>query len=139
MASSIWATISNNSNMSDSVVDFPTKTRFHIALNVKNVKHVEEFYSTLFGMEPHTSRDGYIKYDIDEPPLNISLNEVPKNASGGGFYGIQSKSKDEISTIKKRLLGLDFQTIDDPRADKDIDFIAVDPEGNKWDVSLFEM
>jgi hypothetical protein len=139
MVSSIWATIQENQDTQDSVVDFPTKTRFHIAVNVKSVKNVEGFYSRLFGKEPHTAREGYIKYDLDEPPLNISLNEVPKNASGEGIYGIQSRSRSELDAIRSRLAELDYKVVVEKRGGGEPDVIAVDPEGNQWHIALFEM
>jgi hypothetical protein len=139
MVSSIWATIQENQDTQDSVVDFPTKTRFHIAVNVKSVKNVEGFYSRLFGKEPHTAREGYIKYDLDEPPLNISLNEVPKNASGEGIYGIQSRSRSELDAIRSRLAELDYKVVVEKRGGGEPDVVAVDPEGNQWHIELFEM
>ncbi len=139
MINSLWATINENQGAQDSVVDFPTKTRFHIAINVKSVKNVEEFYSKLFGKQPHTSREGYIKYDLQEPPLNISLNEVPKNATGDGVYGIQSRAKSELDAIRERLSELSYKAVLEPGSDASPGLVAVDPEGNKWDISLFEL
>lgn len=139
MINSLWATINENQSVHDSVVDFPTKTRFHMAINVKNVNAVEEFYSKLFGKQPHTAREGYIKYDLQEPPLNISLNEVPKNASGEGVYGIQSRTRSELDAIRKRLSELNYQSILESGSDASPGLTAVDPEGNKWDISLFEL
>jgi len=134
MINSIWAKVKDNAVVKDSVVNFPTKTRLHIALNVMSVNDVINFYRLLFGTEPHTIREGYIKFDLDEPPLNISLNEVPKNAKGNGKFGLQAKSEQHIFNIEARL---NSQNIPLTKEQSSMGgFRVKDPEGNEWLISL---
>ena len=52
-----------------------TALKAHISLNVKNVSKSIEFYQKLFGIEPLKVRRGYAKFDVQNPPLNLILNE----------------------------------------------------------------
>ncbi len=134
MTSSIWGLAKTNpAPAADSAVDFPTKTRFHIALNVKKVDAILPFYKVLFGVEPHTVREGYAKFDLREPPLNFSLNEVPKNARGNGSFGIEAKSGQVLADVAKRLQAASLawdNTV--ATSGQGMEVRVVDPEGNAW-------
>jgi hypothetical protein len=47
----------------------------HLALNVRNVERSMEFYKKMLGIEPSKIRSGYAKFDVQNPPLNLTLNE----------------------------------------------------------------
>jgi len=47
----------------------------HVALNVNNVEQSVEFYQKMLGIEPLKLRPGYAKFDVQNPPLNLTLNE----------------------------------------------------------------
>ncbi len=129
MTSSIWGLAKTNPQpVADSAVDFPTKTRFHIALNVKKVDPMIPFYQVLFGVQPHTVREGYAKFDLREPPLNFSLNEVPKNAKGNGQFGIEVKNPQVIADIAKRLQASTYAWSQPSTAELQVK----DLEGNTW-------
>ena len=62
----------------------------HVAINVRNVERSIEFYRKMFGIEPSKVRTGYAKFDVQNPPLNFTLNQVPFKDAGalshsGGF------------------------------------------------------
>ena len=134
MTSSIWGLAKTNpAPVADSAVDFPTKTRFHIALNVKKVEAILPFYKVLFGVEPHTVREGYAKFDLREPPLNFSLNEVPKNARGNGSFGIEAKSGQVLADVARRLQAAAIawdNTV--ATGSQEMEVRVTDPEGNAW-------
>jgi hypothetical protein len=129
---SIWANIVELNPPIDSAVDFPTSTRFHMAVNVKDIEPLLPFYRTLFGSEPAVVRDGYAKFELVEPPLNISLNRVVHNAKGHGRFGIQLKSKAQLDTYVQRLRGAGQQLDGEPRTDGVAEFVVMDPEANRW-------
>jgi catechol-2,3-dioxygenase len=134
MTSSIWGLAKTNpAPAADSAVDFPTRTRFHIALNVRKVDAILPFYKVLFGVEPHTVREGYAKFDLREPPLNFSLNEVPKNARGNGSFGIEAKSGQVLADVARRLQAAAIAW-DNTAAtgSRDMEIHVTDPEGNTW-------
>jgi len=129
---SIWANIVEENPPIDSAVDFPTPTRFHIALNVKDVEPLLPFYRTLFGNEPTVRRDGYAKFELVEPPLNISLNRVVHNAKGHGRFGIQLKSADRLDRFVARLRGANQLFTAEVRSDGITEFLIEDQEANRW-------
>jgi catechol-2,3-dioxygenase len=134
--SSIWGLAKTNPQpAADSAVDFPTKTRFHIALNVRKVEPLIAFYQVLFGVQPHTVREGYCKFDLREPPLNFSLNEVPKNAKGNGRFGIEVKSAQVIDEMIQRLAAAQLPWAHTTSSRPGSPELQVkDPEGNTWRV-----
>jgi hypothetical protein len=134
MTASIWGLAKTNPQpVEDSAVDFPTKTRFHIALNVKKVEPLIPFYQVLFGAQPHTVREGYAKFDLREPPLNFSLNEVPKNARGNGSFGIEAKSGQMLEELAARLSGADLAWSRALSPASSVPELQIrDPEGNTW-------
>ncbi|HLM59306.1 MAG TPA: VOC family protein [Pyrinomonadaceae bacterium] len=73
----------------------------HISLNVKNIKTGVEFYQRLFGIEPSKLRTGYAKFDVQNPPLNLALNEVFYMEKGAPSHlGIQVASTEDVLTTK---------------------------------------
>jgi catechol 2,3-dioxygenase-like lactoylglutathione lyase family enzyme len=54
----------------------------HVSLNVKNVETSIAFYQKLFGIEPAKVRTGYAKFDVQNPPLNLALNEFAYKEHG---------------------------------------------------------
>ena len=118
----------------DSAVDFPTPSRFHIALNVVDVEPTLPFYQTLFGKQPDTQRDGYAKFDLEEPPLLFSLNRVAHNAKGDGDFGVQLNSVRQVTELSERIKAagmrmLERDALDDGALRK---LTVADPEGNRW-------
>jgi len=49
----------------------------HLALNVKNVEGSIEFYKKMLGIEPSKVRTGYARFDVQNPLLNLTLNQFP--------------------------------------------------------------
>ena len=134
MSTSIWGLAKTNPPpVADGVVEFPTKTRFHIALNVKQVSPMLAFYQVLFGVQPHTLREGYAKFDLREPPMNFSLNEVPKNAKGNGNFGIEVKDRKVLDAIGTRLQAAQLPWTHTGSGNNQVPELQVkDPEGNTW-------
>ena len=62
----------------------------HLAINVRNLEKSATFYRNMFGIEPSKVRKGYAKFDVQNPPLNFTLNEVPFDKAGAlSHMGIQ--------------------------------------------------
>lgn len=59
-----------------SAVQFNKESRIHMGLPVKNLERSVGFYRIIFGQEPTKTRPGYAKFEVAEPPVNLSLNEV---------------------------------------------------------------
>ena len=68
----------------------------HLAINVKDVQSSIEFYKKMLGIEPSKVRTGYAKFDVQNPPLNLTLNQVPFNEQGAlSHLGLQVASTAE--------------------------------------------
>ena len=52
--------------------------RVQLGLNVGNIDEAVEFYSKLFGAEPHKRREGYANFALTNPPLKLVLFENSK-------------------------------------------------------------
>lgn len=75
----------------------------HLAINVKSVEHSLDFYKKLFGIEPSKIRKGYAKFDVQNPPLNFTLNEVPFGEPGAlSHMGIQVSSTEDVFQVRQQ-------------------------------------
>lgn len=111
----------------------------HISLNVSNVENSIEFYKKMLGIEPFKVRSDYAKFDVANPPLNLTMNQV-KFEKGGSLshLGLQVESTDEVLSIGKRwqengLLTLDEMQTNCCYALQDKIWVS-DPDGNSWEV-----
>jgi len=48
----------------------------HLAINVIDVARSIDFYRKMFGIEPSKVRQGYAKFDVENPPLNFTLKAL---------------------------------------------------------------
>jgi catechol 2,3-dioxygenase-like lactoylglutathione lyase family enzyme len=111
----------------------------HLALNVHNVKGSIEFYRQLLGIEPSKVRAGYAKFDVQNPPLNLTLNEVAFNGKGAlSHLGIQVASTDDVLAMREQWANSGLITRDEMQtnccyATQDKTWVR-DPDGNEWEV-----
>lgn len=116
-----------------------TALKAHLALNVKNVEQSIEFYKKMFGIEPLKVRTGYAKFDVQNPPLNFTLNEVPFNERGAlSHLGIQVASTADVLAVRERWIQEGLATRDEMQTDccyaiQDKTWVK-DPDGNQWEV-----
>nr|MBA3694959.1 VOC family protein [Acidobacteriota bacterium] len=84
--------------------DYQVQTlKAHVSLNVNNVENSIEFYQKLFGIEPAKVRVGYAKFDVQNPPLNLALNEASFDKCGAlSHLGIQVASTEDVLATKSR-------------------------------------
>ncbi len=111
----------------------------HISLNVTNVEKSIEFYKKMLGVEPVKIKSDYAKFDIADPPLNLTMNQN-KVKSGGSLshLGVQVESSEAVELMSKRwqengLLTLDEMGTECCYALQDKVW-ASDPDGNSWEV-----
>lgn len=116
-----------------------TALKAHLAINVRSVHQSIEFYRKLFGIEPSKVRTGYAKFDVVNPPLNFTLNEVPFNERGAlSHLGIQVASTEDVVSVRTRwieegLVPRDEMKIECCHALQDKTWVR-DPDGNEWEV-----
>lgn len=124
-----------------SAVEFSTRSRIHVGLTVARLERVVPFYEALLGQAPTKRRPGYVKFEVAEPPVNLTLNEVPGHEPRHGaasHFGIQVKSSDEVEAWGARMRQAGFETMTEERAAccyavQDKVWIH-DPAGHRWEV-----
>ena len=111
----------------------------HLAINVRDVEASIEFYKGMLGIEPSKVRTGYAKFDVANPPLNLTLNQGA--FSGGGalsHMGIQVASTDDVLALKKTWQDAGLVPREEMQttccyALQDKAWVS-DPDGNEWEV-----
>jgi hypothetical protein len=111
----------------------------HISLNVRNIGQSIEFYKKMLSIEPSKVRSGYAKFDVQNPPLNLALNEIPFNERGAlSHLGIQVASTADVLAVRERWARARLNTSDEMQtsccyAVQDKTWVS-DPDGNEWEV-----
>lgn len=111
----------------------------HLAINVRNVNDSIAFYRKMLGIEPSKVRTGYAKFDVQIPPLNLTLNQVPFTDRGAlSHLGIQVASTEDVKAVRslweeKGLVPRDEMQTTCCYALQDKAWVN-DPDGNEWEV-----
>jgi catechol 2,3-dioxygenase-like lactoylglutathione lyase family enzyme len=111
----------------------------HISLNVSNVESSVEFYSKMFGIEPMKLRSDYAKFNVENPSLNLTMNQMPFEAGGSlSHLGLQVETSGEVMEMSKRWAESGLITLEEMQTDccyalQDKTWVS-DPDGNKWEV-----
>lgn len=77
--------------------------RLQLALNVRNLDAAIDYYSKMFGAEPHKRRDGYANFAIDAPPLKLVLFEDATASERLNHLGVEVFNQGTLSTAMQRL------------------------------------
>ena len=111
----------------------------HLALNVRDVEKSIDFYRSMLELEPSKVRTGYAKFDISNPPLNLTLNQAAFGDSGAlSHLGIQVATTDDVAAVRdawaaKGLIPRDEMQTTCCYALQDKAWVN-DPDGNEWEV-----
>ena len=111
----------------------------HLAINVRNVEQSIEFYKKMLGIEPSKVRTGYAKFDVQNPPLNLTLNEYSFNERGAlSHLGIQVASTEDVVATRQKWADAGLITRDEMQTSccyalQDKTWVR-DPDGNEWEV-----
>lgn len=125
--------------MNDTKVSGINTLKAHLALNVRNVKESLAFYQKMLGIEPSKVRAGYAKFDVSNPPLNLTLNQVAFDGKGAlSHLGIQVASTDDVRIMKSRWTDEGLVPREEMQttccyALQDKAWVH-DPDGNEWEV-----
>jgi len=111
----------------------------HISLNVSDVEKSAEFYRKMFGVEPVKRKADYAKFDVVNPPLNLTMNQVLVEKGGSlSHLGLQVETTEEVLGMTKRWNESGLRTLEEMQTDccyalQDKTWVA-DPDGNRWEV-----
>jgi catechol 2,3-dioxygenase-like lactoylglutathione lyase family enzyme len=111
----------------------------HLALNVRDVERSIEFYRKMLGIEPSKVRTGYAKFDVQNPPLNLTLNQHSVGDQGAlSHLGLEVASTEDVLATRARWAEAGLVTRDEmdtnccyARQDKTW---VHDPDGYEWEV-----
>jgi catechol 2,3-dioxygenase-like lactoylglutathione lyase family enzyme len=116
------------------------QVKVHLALNVGGLEESVKFYRAMFGVTPVKWKRGYAKFDITEPPLNLTLNYSGEVMHKGALnhLGIEVQDTDQVLAAKRRLAAAGLVTVDEMNVDccfalQDKVWIT-DPDGNRWEI-----
>lgn len=124
-----------------SAINFPGSSRVHIALAVKDLERSRTFYETLLGVPPTKERPGYVKFEPQDPSVNLTLNEVDEANSTSQptmHYGVQVKTPQAVQEAIIRFSEAGMKTLIEENttccyAVQDKVWVA-DSEGNQWEI-----
>jgi catechol 2,3-dioxygenase-like lactoylglutathione lyase family enzyme len=112
--------------------------RVQLALNVDDVDDAVEFYSKLFGTEPHKRRPGYANFALEEPALKLVLIESRGQGGSLNHLGVEVETTGDVASATARLAatGLQTRTEDEVTccyATQDKVWVN-DPDGAPWEI-----
>jgi catechol 2,3-dioxygenase-like lactoylglutathione lyase family enzyme len=116
-----------------------TALKAHLAINVSNVVASIEFYRKLFGIEPSKVRHGYAKFDVQNPPLNFTLNEGQVSSGGAlSHLGIQVATSADVFAVREQWTAAGLISRSELQTNccyalQDKAWVR-DPDGNEWEV-----
>lgn len=114
--------------------------RVHVAIAVSALDPSIAFYEKFFGLEPVKKRPGYAKFELQNPRMNFTLNEVGKATAPAkpAHYGIEVPRPTDVAAYAQRIRASGLETITENDVtccyavmDK---FWAYDPDGHAWEV-----
>ena len=114
-------------------------SRIHLALNTNRFEESIQFYSQLFGEEPAKRRENWVKFDIADPAVNLTLNRNENTVHHGhiNHLGIEVKDAATVAAMDERLRSLGLETTPETdvtccyaRQDKTW---VTDPDGHAWE------
>lgn len=122
-----------------------TVLKTHVALNVTNIAKSVTFYQTMFGVIPVKHKVDYAKFDLANPPLNLTLN-LAENIQPNGrlsHLGVQVASSQDVQAAIERFKAAGLTLF----AEKDTNCCyalqdkvwVTDPDGNRWEIFVVKV
>jgi catechol 2,3-dioxygenase-like lactoylglutathione lyase family enzyme len=116
--------------------------KFHASLNVSNLERSVAFYRVLLGRAAAKQQADYTKFELDDPPLVLSL--IPCHAGTGGnlnHVGLRVLSSEELVEIQRRVEEAGFPTTREEEVEccyaRQTKFWISDPDRVLWEVYVF--
>ena len=76
--------------------------RFHLNLKVSDLQKSTDYYSALFAAAPSVEKDDYVKWMLDDPFINFSI-EPASDKTGIAHVGIQAENAEELGEVFARI------------------------------------
>jgi catechol 2,3-dioxygenase-like lactoylglutathione lyase family enzyme len=116
-----------------------TGARFHLSLNVKNLERSVEFFRIFLGREPAKCRPDYAKFEMDDPPLVLSLEPFAAQPGGNlNHLGFRMPSAEALVEVQRRLELAGISTRREEGVEccyaRQTKFWVHDPDRNLWEI-----
>jgi catechol 2,3-dioxygenase-like lactoylglutathione lyase family enzyme len=117
--------------------------KLHLSLDVENLEQSVRFYSALFDAPPTKLKPGYAKFDLDQPAINLTMQQASHCCLQGlSHLGLRVDSTEEVLAVKQRLNAAGLRTQDEMNttccyAVQDKIWLT-DPTGYRWEVYVFK-
>lgn len=128
----------------DTMIQAPAGvTKFHLSLNVNDLERSVRFLEALVGVPPAKRRRDYAKFELDDPPMVLSL-EPHGFSSGGALNHVGFRMPDSAALVEaqRRLEAAGVHTQREEGVEccyaRQTKFWATDPDGTLWEVYVFE-
>lgn len=122
-----------------------TTFKTHVALRVANVEKSVAFYQAMFGIAPVKHKVGYAKFDLENPGLNLTLNEAQTIQQQGtlSHLGVQVGSPEEVKAASRRFADAGLYLFEEKNTNccfalQDKVWVT-DPDGNRWEVFVVKV
>jgi catechol 2,3-dioxygenase-like lactoylglutathione lyase family enzyme len=116
-----------------------TPDKAHVSINVADLDRAVAFYRTFLGIEPAKHYKDYAKFELEEPPLVLSLEPVFHRAADSfNHLGLRLDRPDAVAAVQARLklAGVLAEREDDVECcySRQTKFWLADPDKNLWEV-----
>src|SRR6516162_3275221 len=113
--------------------------RFHLSLNVNELARSVAFYKVLFNREPAKLRGDYAKFELDDPPLVLSLEPTPRAVGGPlNHVGFRMADMKTLVAFKERLEKGGIRSQREEGVEccyaKQTKFWVTDPDQTLWEI-----
>jgi catechol 2,3-dioxygenase-like lactoylglutathione lyase family enzyme len=116
--------------------------KFHACLNVSDLARSVRFYTALLGVEPAKHYEDYAKFELESPPMVLSLK--PKRACVGGplnHLGLRVTDPKRLEEAYQRLRTVDARIGRQDHVQccyaEQTKLWITDPDGTLWEVYVF--
>lgn len=117
--------------------------RFHLSLNVSNLARSVAFDKVLFNCEPAKLRGDYAKFELDQPPLVMSLEPTPRPIGGPlNHVGFRMADMETLVAFQERLEKGGVRSQREEGVEccyaKQTKFWVIDPDNTLWEFYTLE-
>jgi catechol 2,3-dioxygenase-like lactoylglutathione lyase family enzyme len=115
--------------------------KFHASLNVSDLARSVTFYRVLLDRAPAKHHSDYAKFELEEPPLILSL--IPGRPGAGGnlnHIGLRLRNSEELVAVQHRLEAAGIATKREEGVEccyaKQTKFWVTDPDRALWEIYI---
>lgn len=117
--------------------------RFHLSINVNDLNRSVAFYKVLFNCEPAKLRGDYAKFELNDPPLAMSLEPTPRPIGGPlNHVGFRLGDMQSLVAFQERLEKAGIRSQREEGVEccyaKQTKFWVTDPDNTLWELYILE-